>query len=241
MDVGGVYALKQIAEAQINELSHRKMQKYLGARDETIKEAAPLKPLREGLYSMLSTVSSIDAFSSPAYTEHVPVPAHPAPLSLSQNLQAFFFTSDCRLRNLENTMCQNNRSFNRMNKYSLTNVILYAKLTLAKAVITGVFPPYPASAHRREIQQDLPHPDAQSNPSCMQAYLLLQYGEIRNEPEAPAVYHGTFGPQRDAECLHPCAVRRRTGRAASSSKSLKHPVGKEHSFTNRFTNIAGKT
>ena len=70
---------------------------------------------------------------------------------------------------------------------------------------------------------------------------LFQYGEIRNESKDVAVYHGSFGHQRNAECLHPCAVRRRTGRAASSSKSLKHPVGTEHLFTNRFTNIAGKS
>ena len=37
------------------------------------------------------------------------------------------------------------------------------------------------AAHCREVQQDLPHPDAQSNPSCMQTHLLFQYGEIRNE------------------------------------------------------------
>ena len=48
---------------------------------------------------------------------------------------------------------------------------------------------------------------AQSNPSCMQTHLLFQYGEIRNESKDIAVYHGSFGHQRDAECLHPCAVR----------------------------------
>ena len=63
------------------------------------------------------------------------------------------------------------------------------------------------AAHCREVQQDLPHPDAQSNPSCMQTHLLFQYGEIRNESKDIAVYHGSFGHQRDAECLHPCAVR----------------------------------
>ena len=75
----------------------------------------------------------------------------------------------------------------------------------------------------------------------MQTHFLFQYGEIRNESKDVAVYHGAFGHQRNAECLHPCAVRWRTGRAASSSKSLKHPVGTEHLFTNGFTNIAGKS
>ena len=28
-------------------------------------------------------------------------------------------------------------------------------------------------AYHRKVQQDLPHPDAKSNPSCMQTYLLL--------------------------------------------------------------------
>ena len=37
-------------------------------------------------------------------------------------------------------------------------------------------------------------------------HLLFQYGEIRNESKDIAVYHGSFGHQRNAECLHPCAV-----------------------------------
>ena len=49
--------------------------------------------------------------------------------------------------------------------------------------------------------------DAQSNSSCMQTHFLFQYGEIRNESKDVAVYHGSFGHQRNAECLHPCAVR----------------------------------
>ena len=31
--------------------------------------------------------------------------------------------------------------------------------------------------------------------------------KVRYESEALAVYHGSFGYQRNAECLHPCAVR----------------------------------
>lgn len=57
------------------------------------------------------------------------------------------------------------------------------------------------------VQQDLPHPDAESNPSCMQTHLLFQYGKVRYESETSAVYHGSFGYQRNAECLHSCAVR----------------------------------
>ena len=46
-----------------------------------------------------------------------------------------------------------------------------------------------------------------ANPSCKQTHLLFQYGKVRYESEAPTVYHGAFGYQRNAECLHPCAVR----------------------------------
>ena len=38
-------------------------------------------------------------------------------------------------------------------------------------------------------------------------HFLFQYGEIRNESKDVAAYHGSFGHQRNAECLHPCAVR----------------------------------
>ena len=55
-----------------------------------------------------------------------------------------------------------------------------------------------------ELKDDLPHPDAKSNPSCMQTYLLLQYGEVGNESEDLTVYHGSFGYQRNPEYLHPC-------------------------------------
>ena len=44
-------------------------------------------------------------------------------------------------------------------------------------------------------------------PHVCRHYFLFQYGEIRNESKDVAVYHGAFGHQRNAECLHPCAVR----------------------------------
>ena len=43
--------------------------------------------------------------------------------------------------------------------------------------------------------------------TIVQAHLLFRYGKIRNKSKDIAVYHGSFGHQRDAECLHPCAVR----------------------------------
>lgn len=39
----------------------------------------------------------------------------------------------------------------------------------------------PVSAQGWEVS--VPHPDAESNPSCVQAHLLFQYGKIRDEPD----------------------------------------------------------
>ena len=58
-----------------------------------------------------------------------------------------------------------------------------------------------------EVQQDLSHPDAESNPSCMPTHILLQHGKIWNEPENIAVYHGSLRHQCNPECLYPCKLR----------------------------------
>ena len=34
----------------------------------------------------------------------------------------------------------------------------------------------------RSIKKSTLHPDAESNPSCVQTHLLFQYGKIRDEP-----------------------------------------------------------
>ena len=52
----------------------------------------------------------------------------------------------------------------------------------------------------------LPCPNAEGYPSCMQTYLLLQHGEVWNEPQNITVYYGSFGYQRDAEYLYSRAV-----------------------------------
>lgn len=53
---------------------------------------------------MLSTASSIDENSTPIYTDNVSAALHSPSSSWSSDMQAFFFTLDCRLRNLENSI-----------------------------------------------------------------------------------------------------------------------------------------
>ena len=45
--------------------------------------------------------------------------------------------------------------------------------------------------------------DAKHHASCVSPYLLLQYGESRDESENTPVPHGAFRQRSDHEHLHP--------------------------------------
>ena len=56
------------------------------------------------------------------------------------------------------------------------------------------------------IQRYLQNTDAKYNPSCLEAYLLQQSGQSRNEPENASVPYGAFRHKSYDECVHPCGI-----------------------------------
>ena len=71
-------------------------------------------------------------------------------------------------------------------------------------------------------------------PPCLQTHVLLQDGKERDESQNAAIHHGPQRHQRYAEHLHPCQLRRRTGRSEAHECRLKKPRCKRDGFTPYF-------
>ena len=61
-------------------------------------------------------------------------------------------------------------------------------------------------AYLREIQQDLPCADAESNAPCVPPYVLQQDGSRADESKNPSIYHGAQRYWRDAEYIYPSGI-----------------------------------